>query len=87
MSWLLNSMEPAIFDIFSFSESALDLWKAVEEMYGNQNNAARVFQLQKDIFNLQQDGNSFIQHLGRLKSKWNELNIYRPHTTVAKELR
>lgn len=87
MSWLLNSMEPAISDIFSFSESALDLWKAVEEMYGNQNNAARVFQLQKDISNLQQEGNSFIQHLGRLKSKWNELNIYRPHTTVAKELR
>lgn len=52
MSWILKSMEPAIFDIFSFSESALDLWKVVEEMYGNQNNAARVFQFQKDISNL-----------------------------------
>ena len=45
MSWLLNSMEPEIADIFNFSLSAADLWKSVEEMYGNQNNAARVFQI------------------------------------------
>ncbi|XP_038712677.1 uncharacterized protein LOC120006633 isoform X2 [Tripterygium wilfordii] len=81
MTWLLNSMELHLAEIFSFSESSADLWKAVKEMYGNQNNAARVFQLQKDIASLQQEGKPFVQFLGSLKSMWNELSIYRPHTT------
>lgn len=48
-SWLLNTMEQHIAKIFSYSDSAADLWDAVKEMYGNQNNVARVFQLKKDI--------------------------------------
>lgn len=68
-------------EIFSFLESTLDLWKAIKEMYGNQNNATRIFQLQKSLFVLNQDGKSFIEHLGRLKSMSNELNLYRLQTT------
>ncbi|KAB2611860.1 hypothetical protein D8674_019892 [Pyrus ussuriensis x Pyrus communis] len=49
MSWLLNSMERKIAEIFSYSESSLTLWTTVKEMYGNQNNSARIFQLKKDI--------------------------------------
>nr|AEJ72555.1 putative retroelement polyprotein [Malus domestica] len=81
MSWLFNSMGSKVSEIFSFSESAFDLWKAVKEIYGNQNNAARIFELQKNLSVLNQDGKTFIEHLGRLKSMWNELNLYRPHTT------
>ncbi|KAM1064426.1 hypothetical protein EV1_028201 [Malus domestica] len=81
MSWLLNSMGSKVSEIFNFSVSAFDLWKAVKEMYGNQNYAARIIQLQKSPFVLNQDGKSFIEHLRRLKSLWNELNLYRPHTT------
>ena len=80
-SWLLNTMEQHIAEIFSYSDSAADLWDAVKEMYGNQNNAARVFQLKKDISCLHQEGKSFVQYLGNMKSMWNELAIYRPHTT------
>ncbi|XP_021808903.1 uncharacterized protein LOC110752531 [Prunus avium] len=80
MSWLLNSMEPQVAEIFSFSDSAQHLWTAVKEMYGNQNNAARIFQLKKDIAGVNQDGKSFIEHLGKLKGMWNELDLYRPHT-------
>ncbi|KAM1643527.1 hypothetical protein ACFX2K_013337 [Malus domestica] len=47
MSWLLNSMEHRIPEIFSYSESSMHLWNQVKEMYGNQNNVARVFQLKK----------------------------------------
>ncbi|KAM1501485.1 hypothetical protein ACFXTO_026964 [Malus domestica] len=81
MSWLLNSMERKVAEIFSYSESSLILWTTVKEMYGNQNNAARIFQLKKDISNIQQEGKSFVQHLGSLRSMWNELDVYRPHTT------
>ncbi|XP_068344010.1 uncharacterized protein [Pyrus communis] len=55
MSWLLNSMDPKLSEIFSFSESSSALWKAVKDMYGNQNNAARVFQLKRNLASLQQD--------------------------------
>ena len=83
MSWLLNSMEPKIAEIFNYSESSMHLWKDVKEMYGNQNNSARVFQLKRDIANLQQEEKSFVQYLGSLTSMWNELDLYRPHTIDA----
>ncbi|XP_068344028.1 uncharacterized protein [Pyrus communis] len=83
MSWLLISMDRKIVEIFSYVESSYILWKNLKEMYGNQNNAARVFQLKKDIAGLQQEGNSFVQHLRKLTTMWNELNVYRPHTIDA----
>lgn len=86
MSWLLNSMEPKILEIFSYSESFYHLWEVVKDMYGNLNNAARVFQLKKDISGLQQGNLSFVQHLGNLKAKWNELDMYRPDTIDAPTL-
>ncbi|KAB2617910.1 hypothetical protein D8674_013779 [Pyrus ussuriensis x Pyrus communis] len=61
--------------------SSLTFWTTVKEMYGNQNNSARIFQLKKDISNVQQEGKTFVQHLGSLRSMWNELDVYRPHTT------
>ena len=73
-------MEPHIAEIFSYSESAIDLWDAVKEMYGNQNNVVRVFQLKKDISCLHQEGKSCVQYLGNMKNMWNELAIYQPHT-------
>ncbi|KAM2786570.1 hypothetical protein PS2_007446 [Malus domestica] len=81
MSLLLNTMEKHVAEIFSYSESSQDLWKSVKDMYGNQNNYARVFQLKRDIACLQQEKKSFVQHLGSLKTMWNELDVYLPHTT------
>ncbi|CAB4294638.1 unnamed protein product [Prunus armeniaca] len=50
MSWLLNSMEPQVAEIFIFFfYSAQHLWTAVKEI--------------------------------KLKGMWNELDLYRPHTT------
>ncbi|KAM2649986.1 hypothetical protein EV1_014035 [Malus domestica] len=81
MSWILNSMEPKLLELFSYSRSSHLLWESVKEMYGNQNNAARVFELKKSLAGLKQGDQSFIQHLGSMKSMWNELDLYRPHTT------
>ncbi|CAL9001094.1 unnamed protein product, partial [Prunus brigantina] len=60
MLWLLNFMDPKLSEIFSFSESSLSLWKAVKDMYGNRNNAARVFQLKRNLASFQQDLRSHI---------------------------
>ncbi|XP_070672123.1 uncharacterized protein [Malus domestica] len=81
MSWLLNSMEPKLYELFSYSESSLLLWESIKDMYGSQNNSVRIFQLKKSVASLKQGDHSFVQHLGSMKSMWNELNMYRPHTT------
>ena len=83
MFWILNSMERNLAEIFSFSESSLDLWDAIRYMYVNQNNAARIFQIHREVASLHQEGKPFVQLLGSLKNLWNELEIYRPHTTDA----
>ncbi|XP_073261647.1 uncharacterized protein [Populus alba] len=62
------------------------LWEAVKEMYGNQNNIARIFQINKNLANLQQDDKTYVQLLGTLKGMWSELALYRPHTIDAVEL-
>ncbi|KAM2882470.1 hypothetical protein COP2_015447 [Malus domestica] len=81
MSWILNSMEPKLSEIFSYSDSSHILWESIKEMYGSQHNAARVFELKKSLAGLKQGDQTFIQHLGSMKSMWNELDLYCPHTT------
>ena len=87
MSWILNSMERNLAEIFSYSDSSFELWKAIGDMYGNQNNAARIFQIHQEISKITQDGKSFVNMLGNLKRLWSELELYRPHTIDAVTLR
>ncbi|XP_038704707.1 uncharacterized protein LOC120000651 [Tripterygium wilfordii] len=86
-SWILNSMYSSLAEIFNYSESASILWSAIRDMYGQQNNSARIFELQRDIVNLQQAGKPFVQLLSCLKKMWNELELYRPHTVDTTILR
>lgn len=66
-SWILNSMERDLAEIFSYSESSFDLWNAVRDMYGNQNNSARIFQIHREIASLHQDGKPFVSLLVSLE--------------------
>jgi len=81
------SIENYIAEIFSYSESFFELWKVVKEMYDNQNNAAHIFQINRNLANLQQDGKTYVQLLGTLKGMWSELALYFLHTIDATELR
>ncbi|XP_056171795.1 uncharacterized protein LOC130139257 [Syzygium oleosum] len=74
LSWLCNSMEYQIYEIFAYSEIAKSLWDSLQDMYGNIDNASRVFELQQDLAHTEQSPNqTFIEHLGNLKKKWDEL--------------
>ncbi|KAM2935574.1 hypothetical protein COP2_033274 [Malus domestica] len=79
-------MEKHVAEIFSYYNSSCELWKALQDMYGNQNNYAHVFQL-KDIVSAQQEGKSFVQHLGSLKAMWNELDLLRSLNFEYEDLR
>ncbi|GAV61310.1 UBN2_3 domain-containing protein, partial [Cephalotus follicularis] len=79
MSWLFNSMEPQVCEIFAYSKTSKALWDSLRDMYGHAKNASRVFELQQEISKMEQTaGQSFIDHLGNLKMKWDELKQYRP---------
>ncbi|KAH9725751.1 retrovirus-related pol polyprotein from transposon RE1 [Citrus sinensis] len=79
-SWILNSMEPHIAEIFTFSNSSKELWDSISELYGSNNNSARVFELKCEIAVAEQGDKTFSEHLGYLKKLWDELNMYRPFT-------
>lgn len=49
ISWILNSLERSLAEIFSYSETSSDLSEAVRDIYGNENNFARIFQIQQDM--------------------------------------
>jgi hypothetical protein len=83
MSWILNSMERNLVEIFSFSKSSSDLWDAIRDMYENQNNSTSIFQIHREVASLHQENKPFVQLLGSFKNSWNELEMYRPHTTDA----
>ena len=68
MSWILNSMLRNLAEIFSFSESSLDMWDAICDMYGNQNNSARIFQIHHEVANLHQEGKPFVSYWEALKA-------------------
>ncbi|KAK9209495.1 hypothetical protein WN944_001861 [Citrus x changshan-huyou] len=79
-SWILNSMEPHIVEIFTFSNFSKELWDSISELYGRNNNSAGVFKLKCEIVVAEQGDKTFSEHLGYLKKLWDELNMYRPFT-------
>jgi hypothetical protein len=56
-------------------------------MYGNQNNSTCIFQINKNLANMQQDGKTYLQLLGTLEGMTSELVLYRPYTVDAAKLR
>lgn len=84
LSWILHSIEPSISELFIFSETALDLWNSLEEMYGIKHKYLRIFQLKQELAQIKQGGRSVTELIGQLMCKWDELAIYQPPTTDLK---
>ncbi|XP_031489855.1 uncharacterized protein LOC116257354 [Nymphaea colorata] len=83
MAWLMNSMEPHISSLFLYKETAKEIWDTLKEMYSEQNNLTRVYQLQLDIANLTKDSKQTSLYLNKLRSLYDELAQYRPATADA----
>ncbi|GAV76770.1 UBN2_3 domain-containing protein [Cephalotus follicularis] len=86
MTWIFNSMEPEVYEIFAYSEIAKELWDSIKEHYGNQNNISRVFELQQEVCQTKQlPTQSFNEHLGLIKKRWDELKQYHPKAATVDE--
>jgi gag-polypeptide of LTR copia-type len=86
-SWLLNSMEPAIADIYMCAGSAQAIWEKVEKRFGQKNNHARIFHLQIELHQAKKQLNQTItEWLNFIEKKRDEIRLYRPSTTDLDEL-
>ena len=66
-SWILNVLSQEIAESVLYSDSAHDIWKELEDRYG-QASGAKLFQLEKDIRLSDQGTNDIAGYFTKLKS-------------------
>ena len=74
-------MQPTVSELFTLAETAHELWEAVKNMYGQQNNFSHIYQLMQEIQQEKQGSRSHTEYLSALEKKRNELQSYRSFTT------
>ncbi|XP_042056533.1 uncharacterized protein LOC121801150 [Salvia splendens] len=76
MTWLLNSLEPAISQNIMYLDSAKAMWDALREMFFNDKNVSRVFELYEKLFSHTQDTQSVNDYFSTLKGLADEILVY-----------
>ncbi|XP_019239054.1 PREDICTED: uncharacterized protein LOC109219087 [Nicotiana attenuata] len=71
-AWLSNSVSRDIADSVLYCDTARDLWKDLEERYG-QSNASRYYQIQREIGGVSQGSRDIASYYTRLRKLWDEL--------------
>ncbi|XP_060212115.1 uncharacterized protein LOC132639699 [Lycium barbarum] len=72
VSWLTNSMTQEIARSVEYSEYAKDIWAELEERYG-QADAARVFELKKELAHISQESLNIASYFNKIKQLWDEI--------------
>lgn len=72
ISWLTNSMTKEITRSVEFSELAKDIWIELEDHYGKVD-AARVFELKKDLAHISQGSLDIASYFNKIKQLWDEI--------------
>ena len=75
LSWILNSVESDPANSVIYAETAAKVWRDLKERF-SQNNAPRLFQIERDIASLQQGSLSVAAYFTKLKGLWDELSSY-----------
>lgn len=71
ISYLLHSVEPEIGNSVLYRRNASDIWKELEERFG-QTNAPRLYQVQNDLAYASQGASSVASYFTHLKTLWDE---------------
>ncbi|KAL5779742.1 hypothetical protein ACOSQ2_010479 [Xanthoceras sorbifolium] len=83
ISWILNSVSKDISASIIFTESAHEIWQDLRDRF-QQRNGPRIFQLRRELMNLNQDQNHVSIYFTKLKTIWEELSNYRPNCSCGK---
>ncbi|XP_074290207.1 uncharacterized protein LOC141616938 [Silene latifolia] len=75
--WILHSLTSSIKEIFMNAKSAKRLWLELNEMYGR-SNAPLLFQLKKELRNIDQSDQFVIAYYNKLKRHWDDIEDLEP---------
>ncbi|KAL9244246.1 hypothetical protein vseg_018043 [Gypsophila vaccaria] len=70
--WVLNTLSADIKEGFMTSKSAKLLWSDIFERYG-QSNGPLLYQLKKELCNIEQDNSSVAEYFNKLKRHWDDI--------------
>ena len=76
VSWILSSMNSELADDFGYIDTVVDLWRELTERFG-QSNGPLIYQLKKEIDNLNQENMTIVKYDGKLKKMWDEMQSLR----------
>ena len=80
---MLNLVSKDISSSIIFVETTFEIWNDLKDSF-QQSNGPRIFQLCRDLLNLNQAQNSVSVYFTQLKSLWEELSHFRPAYTCGK---
>ncbi|XP_056690800.1 uncharacterized protein [Spinacia oleracea] len=80
VSWILSSMNSELADDFGYIDNDVELWKELTERFG-QSNGPLIYQLKKEIDNLNQENLTIVTYYGKLKKLWDEMQNLRAFPT------
>ncbi|XP_062028323.1 uncharacterized protein LOC133744198 [Rosa rugosa] len=75
LSWILNSLEPDLADSVLSCTTPHATWEDLRECFAL-GNAPRIFQVQRDIYKIEQGQLSIAAYYTKLKALWDELASY-----------
>lgn len=77
VGWIRTSIEPRVRSTVTFISDAHKLWENLKQRFAV-GNKVRVHQLMEKLAACRQNGQSVIDYYGKLETKWEEMQTYRP---------
>ncbi|CAN1256856.1 hypothetical protein LINPERPRIM_LOCUS9439 [Linum perenne] len=77
VAWIINSLDREISEVVIDNDSALELWKELQEKYGEAD-SVRIAQLRAEISTCRQGNSTVTEYYNRLKNLWSEYVSFRP---------
>lgn len=74
IAWLLNSLSRNISESVNYSQTAEELWRELEERHG-QADGTKLFQLQRELNNINQGTNDVAGYFTKIKRLWEQMKV------------
>ncbi|KAM7473780.1 hypothetical protein LguiB_021023 [Lonicera macranthoides] len=75
-SWLINSMEAGLGKPYMFLPTAQDIWQAVKETYSDLDNYSQMFELNNQLWKMQQEDRGVTSYYHDMMAIWQELDLF-----------
>lgn len=80
--WIITVLDSQIAASILYVDSASEIWKELEERFG-QPTSAQVYAIQQEIFQISQDNMPIADYYTQLKKLWDELDNLKPFPSCA----